>query len=73
MTLVTFRAHGIYSAQRICTTGCRCSGYLADIWHVRGQLGDDRDSYGCLNGTHDFPHQFRVLAHGHAVALGVRT
>ena len=66
------RPHGIDGAQAVGATGDGRGRDLGDIGCIGGELGNDRDVHHRLHRGSDLAHQFRVLAHGHAVAGGVR-
>jgi hypothetical protein len=66
------RAHGVDGAETVGTGLFRGAGNGADIRRIRGQLGDDRDVHCGFHRGDDLRNHRRILAHGHAVAAGMR-
>ena len=65
------RPHRVDGAQAVGPAGDGSQGDCGDIRRVGREFGDDRDIHRGFHGGGDLAHQFRVLAHGHAVAAGV--
>ena len=65
------RPHGVDGAEAVCTACLGGAGDNGDIGGIRGQFGNYRDIHHGFYRADDLADHVRVLAHGHAVALGV--
>jgi hypothetical protein len=64
-------ADGVDGAEAVGAAFFGSAGDSADVRRIGCQLRDHRDIHGAFHRSDDFTYQFRILAHGHAVARGM--